>query len=353
MSVYCRKGKWYIDFYVNGCRVRECVGSSKGEASRALAVRKSEAIQGKFSFHKAKRSSLFAEFAEEYLAYCRANKKCPSRDATSLKVLIPFFQGKRLCDISAFDVEKFKLFRKKQVTGASTNRDLTCLKSLFNKAVKWHKAEGNPVVEIKFFREDNIIEKILTPDELERLLAECNPHIKPIILTAVHSGMRLNEILSLEWQCVDMQKKTITVIQSKSGRSRKIPMNMTLTNLFSSLKGNSNKFVFGSGDNPIKSVRTAFESAIKRSGVPKVRFHDLRHLFATRLVAAGVDLVTVQQLLGHSTIQMTMRYAHSSADSQRRAVECLEDGVFEKSSHNLVTRQKKADNVVALSACNT
>src|SRR3990172_10004377 len=115
MGVLSRNGKWYLDYYVDGLRIRECVGKSKTEAQKALAVRKAEIVQGKYNFKKEKRSPLFEDFAKEYMDYSMANKKSFTRDITSLNKLKPFFKGEKLCDISPFLVEKYKARRKNEI----------------------------------------------------------------------------------------------------------------------------------------------------------------------------------------------------------------------------------------------
>ena len=171
MGVLSRNGKWYLDYYVDGLRIRECVGKSKTEAQKALAVRKAEIVQGKYNFKKEKRSPLFEDFAKEYMDYSRANKKSFTRDITSLNKLKPFFKGEKLCDISPFLVEKYKARRKNEVKPATVNRELTCLKHMFSLACKWQKTDFNPVKEVRMFKEDNRKDRILSHDEANRLIA--------------------------------------------------------------------------------------------------------------------------------------------------------------------------------------
>ena len=85
----------------------------------------------------------------------------------------------------------------------------------------------------------------------------------------------------------------------------------------------ANSSLFTYRNKPLKDIRTAFKNACTRAGIKNLRFHDLRHTFATRLVLAGVDLATVSKLLGHSSIQMTMRYAHPTPEALKNAVSKL------------------------------
>lgn len=145
--------------------------------------------------------------------------------------------------------------------------------------------------------------------------------------------MRRGELLSLEWEQIDLVRRRIRILNAKTTSSeRSIPMNSTVHGLFCDLGQRRNsKLVFPSkrrnGDRFL-DLKKGFKKAVTLAGLPKIRFHDLRHTFATRLVQAGVDIITVQHLLGHARISMTARYAHSPDQARVAAVERL-DGLFE------------------------
>lgn len=140
----------------------------------------------------------------------------------------------------------------------------------------------------------NQVERILTPEEEERLLACSPPHLEPIIITALNTGMRKGEILSLRWEDVDLENNVITIRQevSKSKKTRRIPINTTLRKLLleQRLKSGGSLFVFlNSEGNPYKrhdAVKGAYERTCKKSGIKGLRFHDLRHTFASRALEA-------------------------------------------------------------------
>jgi integrase len=161
-------------------------------------------------------------------------------------------------------------------------------------------------------------------DEERKLIEASAPHFKPVIVVAINTGMRRGELLGLQWEQVDLQSRTITVKQSKSGRVRHVPLNKTAQQALSELPGLHEGQVFRYRGLPINDVKTAFLKAVKRAGIPCCRFHDLRHTFATRLVLAGVDLATVKELMGHASISTTMRYAHPSPPHKRDAVARLD-----------------------------
>jgi len=173
----------------------------------------------------------------------------------------------------------------------------------------------------------------MTEDEATRLLTECqraatypvashrSPHLHAIVTVALNTGLRLGEVLGLTWGRVDFSRGVILLEQTKNGRRREVPMNRAVDDVLSPLaRAHAGGRVFGP-----RSVRRAFESACERAKLINFHFHDLRHTFASWLVMRGRPLKEVQELLGHQTITMTMRYAHLSPDRLRDAVASLDD----------------------------
>ena len=127
---------------------------------------------------------------------------------------------------------------------------------------------------------------------------------------------------------------TVRAAYAKNGESRGVPMNDVLTDMLQTIRIKADKMgpVFCSRQGmAYKSFRTAFERAVQKAGIKDFTFHDLRHTFASRLAMARVDLATVQELMGHKDISMTLRYTHLSSDHKQRAVQELEQ--FGKKSH--------------------
>ena len=202
---------------------------------------------------------------------------------------------------------------------------------LFNLAKRWGKFVGeNPVSVSGLLPEENTKERILTIQEEAKLLSCSNEYLRPILLTALHTGMRKSEILTLKWNNIDLENKVITINQTntKSKKTRRIPINSDLRKLLyeQKLKSGGSEHVFLSQNGtPYKfhdSIKNAFNGACKRAGIIGLRFHDLRHTAATRMVEAGASIVAVSKILGHSDIKITMRYSHPE-NSLIDAVELL------------------------------
>ncbi len=333
MSLYQRGKSWYYDFQYRSERYTGCIGPvSRTVAKEILAKKKAEAVEGRYELPSKKPSSRLDEFAKEYFAYYRANRRPQSvqRHETAYRALQPTFGNQRLSEVSPLAIERYKRQRKQDgVSEVTVNRELALLKNLFTKAIEWEKATENPVKKVRLYREENGRTRFLTEDEESRLLACCGPQLKPLVITALHTGFRASELRSLTWGDIDFRRRVITVRASyaKNGESRSVPMNEVLTTTLKAVKlqGARGECVFCSRDGtPYRSFRSAFERAVRQAGIADFTFHDLRHTFASRLVMAGVDLPTVKELLGHKDITMTLRYAHLSSDHKQAAVKKLE-----------------------------
>jgi site-specific recombinase XerD len=342
MGVYKKNGKWYIDYYYEGRRIREMVGTNKRVAEDALAARRIEIARDKFRIENIKAHKDFRQLCEKYIEYAKDNKKSWRRDISSIGNMMPFFEKYRLSAITPQMIEEYKHERKRDgVTNATINRELACLKHMFNLAITWQMARKNPVIPVKFLKETNQRDEWLTPEEIKRLLNACSKHLKPIVHTALNTGMRLNEILNLKWSDVNLEQNVIMLDETKSGTPRQIPINNslrpTLLNLAS--KENEGPVFLNKFGKQMKSVRTQFENALRRAGIKrKITFHDLRHTFATHLVMGGVDLVAVKELLGHKTIRMTLRYSHLSSQHKRHAVNILGERLSGSDGHYMDTK---------------
>lgn len=329
MGVYQKGNTYYIDYYVDGRRRRECIGPDKRLAETVLKKRKVEIAEGRYLDIKKNEKIRFEDFADEfYRLHSQPNKK-PSAiqsDRILLKNLKSFFAGRYLYNIGIQLVEEYKIKRSKEVKPATVNRELACLKCLFNRAIEWGKTEDNPVRKVKLFRENNKRIRYLEKEEIQRLLDNCAPHLKPIAALAVNTGMRKSEILNLKWIDIDFKRNLLYLIETKNGERREIPINETVKEtLMKVLKHPHSPYVFCSEiGKPYANVRTSFDTALKRAGIKDFRFHDLRHTFASHLVMLGIDLRTVQELMGHKTIEMTLRYSHLSPDHKDRAVGILD-----------------------------
>lgn len=266
----------------------------------------------------------FSEFAKSFLQdYLMTEREKSWREESyRLNVCVDFFKNTPLRDITSQGIRRFKFERLSAGNSKiSVNRYRALLHKMFNVAIEEGYIEENPVTKVNRYSElENIRNRVLTEDEEQRLIAESSSRLESILKVALNTGMRLGEILKLMWKNVDLEKREIRVVEAKSGRSRKMPINSTLHGELIELKsqdGTDNR-VF-----PFKSIRTAFTNACERAGIKDFTFHDLRRTFGTRLLERGVDIVTISRLYGHSSVLVTQRYLHPKDELSREAVELL------------------------------
>jgi integrase len=199
-------------------------------------------------------------------------------------------------------------------------------------APSWSVILVNPLHGVRALSVPPPSERFLDLDEEKRLLAACDGvrsrYLRPAVVLALNTGMRRGELLSLEWQRVDLIHGRIRILKAKTKSSeRSIPLNGTSYALLSELAQNKKSLLVFPSNRKVGErfldLKKGFKKAVRLAGIAPIRFHDLRHTFATRLVQAGVDIITVQHLLGHAKISMTARYAHSPDDSKIAAVKRL------------------------------
>jgi integrase len=360
MGIYLKRGKYYIDFYADGKRVRECVGKiSRRKAENALKARQGEIVQGRYQMQRKRVSPTFGDFVTDFMEYSKAHKSSrgSESDETCLKHLTPFFGRYRLDQISSFLVEKYICERRgstsrrgKPPASATINRELQVLKHLFNKAIAWEKAEKNPVRGIRFLKEAPLIKRVLSEVEESALLPTAAPHLRIAIILAINTGLRLGEILALRWKDIDLVNDLLTVEHGKGDKRREVEINSGLkAALLEFRKMHRTEYLFFNEKTgkPILTPKTAFHAAVRRAGIAHIRFHDLRHTFASRLVAGGTDLVTVQHLLGHASIDMTMRYAHTGTSERRRAVALLDERGHQEDTTKSLSQQAVSQGMVS------
>lgn len=336
-SVYARGNSWVIKYKdVNGCWQRISIGKkpsmTKTIARDILTGIERKVKLGQHDMLKAK-IPLMRDFAKEYLAYQRdvKQKRSWDRDELCLAHIVAFFGNRKLSDIKPKDIDDYKESRLKKVKPGTVDRELQVLRHLFNLAHRWNNFFGkNPVSDSGLLHVNNQKERILTYEEEDRLLISSPEHLRNIIICALHTGMRKGEIISLKWGNVDLENNFITVAKenSKSKKSRRIPVNSVLRKLLLELRlksaGSECVFLNSEGTPYTRhdSLNRSFKNALDKAGIRGLRFHDLRHTAGTRLGEKNIPVQAINKLLGHADIRTTMRYVHPE-DSLRDAVEIL------------------------------
>ena len=337
MGLYKRKRSpyYWITYKVDGKRVYESTGTkNKKLAEKIYAKVIMDIEEGRF-FQTESRRRTFEELRDRYMAEFAIPNKAPrtiEKDRNTFKPLSTFFEGYTLAKITPQAITEYKLHRRTQGIKVGTlAKELELLRASLNVAMReWEWMDTSPFLKVRIEQPKNSIYRWLTADEEALLVSDCADWVKEIVLFALNTGMRQDEILSLKWQDVDLARRTLTVVKSKNGEQRTLPLNKAAISVLKK-KGNVRHIsglVFpsqaGTKINP-GNLRRGFNAARGKAGIDHVRFHDLRHTFATRLVQRGVDLYVVKELLGHKSIKMTMRYAHHYPESLRHGVDVLDE----------------------------
>lgn len=354
MGVFRRGGVWWIDYYDRDHqRIRESTNSTlRREADQLLALRKVEILRG---LHKQASQVTFGDFGKRYMEYAKVNKRSWLRDEQLLGHLQNYFgKDALLAEIDVARIEGYKIERRNKVSGSTVNRELALLKRMFNLAIDWDNfTERNPVCKVRFFREFNTGSRVISPEEEKKLIDNAAPFMQDLIVFGLNTGLRVGEIFSLRWSNVDMNQNVLNVFAHKTWKTRTVPMNKEVRRVIEAWSSNrKNELVFYNTETgkSFVDLKAGFGLACEKAKITGVTWHTLRHTFASRLLERGVDIVTVQQLLGHSTVTVTMRYTHTNLESKKAAVEQLANF-----GHNLVTvctKKQQRSKMVTNSASN-
>lgn len=333
-----KRGKyWCMRFTYQGRQIRRSTGTGDRRLAEAILGKvRAQLVEGQWFEKEAADTEAatrtFEELMARYLAEHASKKAQPRHYRGYAQNLSGFFGDRTLVEITPKLIVEYK--NRRYAAGlkpASINRELATMKKAFNLAVKeWEWCQENPVSRVSMEREHNQRDRWLSLEDEARLLQVCAPWLCDLVTFAVHTGMRMGEILALTWRGVDFTRRTVTVFRSKNGERRTIPMNDTVLSVLrrkSKIRSVKTDLVFCSqAFTPLEAghLRRAFRVAMKKAHIEDFHFHDLRHTFATRLVQEGVDLYKVQRLLGHKSPTMTQRYAHHHPESLRDGVAMLD-----------------------------
>ena len=333
---------WWFKFVYRGVRYRESTKqTNRRKAEDYASAFRVRLIEGELNVKRKKAAPTFTKAMADFLEWSKdhhaAHPNTTLRYTTASKPLLRYF-GKTLLDaITPEDVEKYRTWRKKQkgertqekLKPATINRELACLKAMFNHFIKLDLIVKNPVSRVKFQAENNEQIRVLTFDEEQKYLITASQPLKDVAILMLETGMRPEEVTRITVRNVNPDNGYVFNPFGKTkAAKRKIPLTRravdTLRDRVAKAEGD---YIFPHEkdvDKAMIKVNHAHYGALKRSGVERFRLYDLRHTFATRAAMSGVDLVTLAALLGHSRIQMVMRYAHPTAEHQVNAIRKLE-----------------------------
>lgn len=271
----------------------------------------------------------FREFVTDQLMPFFREYKRSADDDWSKFTLYQFetFGDRRLCDITQRDIEMYLAKLGKKLSKATCNRHRSLLSKVFRQAIAWgFLTTANPVANVAKFKEEISHQKFLTPDEVRRVieaaLTDMNAVAGDAIRALLLTGCRREEIMQARIEHYDPVNGTQYLPKTKS-KARYVILNDAAKAVFDKrvAEANGSPWLFPGRDTskPLANPWKAFRRILEAAGVEVCRLHDLRHSFCSTLVAQGVSLFQVQQLVGHASPQTTLRYAHLGADTLRQA----------------------------------
>ena len=311
-------------------RRRELVGTSLTSARRRLARRKTQIADKDWSFLDPPREAVptLRQFAARYIEYAKTTKKSWAFDRACLRAFLDAYGNRSLDALLPAQVDQFKAARAIDVSPRTVNHELQVVHLLFAAAVRWNVLERNPAAGVKRLKVPRKVIRVLSAEEEPRLLAAAPDHLRDLILLVLHTGLRKSEALGLRWKDIDLEERVLTVRAGKGDKARFIPINNTAAAALGRRRRDVGH-VFTWQGKPILDIKMSWTRTLRRAGIHGLTFHNLRDTFATRAVHRGVNLVTLRDLLGHSTIEMTVKYAHPTPEANRKAVALLDDAFGE------------------------
>jgi len=349
MALYKRGPVWWMRLTYQGRQIRRSTEvASKKLAEKIHAKVVTQIAEGKWFERLECEDKTLGDLLDRYINEYSVHNKAPHTvqgDIGIAREIKEFFGDIPLKDVTPRHIAEYKTFcRDKGLSPSSINHRRGLLCHAFKLGIReWEWVRENPVDRVRREKVNNARDRWLTVEEQNRLLDNCVIYVtglknvkeprywlQEIVLFALNTGMRQDEILSLLWTNVDLFRRTATVVRSKNGEKRTVPLNLTVLELLkrkTKVRHIKSNFVFASEAGTKvdhRNLLRAFYNALKRVEIEDFRFHDLRHTFATRLAQAGIDLYKIAKLLGHKDIKMTQRYAHHYPESLRDGVEILD-----------------------------
>ncbi|WP_295400367.1 site-specific integrase [uncultured Thiocystis sp.] len=335
---------WASFVDASGKRVRRSTGIRRSIEGR----READALLAKWKLeaHRQRQwdelpTHSFDDLMLEYLKATAGERRSESTVHMHVRRLRLSFAGATIEQLRAAEITVYIRRRKGEgVSNSTINRELEVLSAAIAYAVReWEWPITNPVPG-RMLKEPEGRLRWITRDEATNLIGAAKaqpkaPHLAPLIVLALHTGMRRGELLGLEWNRVDLNEGLIYLEarHTKAAKRRAVPVNAVAREALLNRahwreeQCPTTSWVFSDLDGSrIGSVKRSFATACRNAGIADFRFHDLRHTCAAWLVQLGVPLMDVRDVLGHSTVKMTERYAHLSPAQTRAAVSVLEAG---------------------------
>ncbi len=328
---------YYYDFVFEGKRYRRSCKTADRKLAEQIEISvKNDIIKRENGLPTDRNKRLLFQTAwENYLKNNGDSKGSAIRKITAAKHFLPFFKDKILSDILPLDIKNYQLERKIEIMSLEKNKDkkeseinfrsvnyeVIIISNFFNFCIERDYADNNPAYKIKKLNELSRLKTLDDGDIQKLILGATNKLTRDLITFLIYTGCRKGEALNLKWDDVDIKNGMIAIKGTKTKYDRHIPISNALRSILSHIEKNQDSlYVFNNSGAKIGDFKHSFHTACRNAGLKDMRIHDLRHVFASKMVMNGTSLYITGELLGHRTTQMTKRYSHLVPETLLKAV---------------------------------
>ncbi|MHB1696502.1 MAG: tyrosine-type recombinase/integrase [bacterium] len=357
-TIYKRGNLYWYQVRLEG---RQYQGSTKtGDKKLAQQIAntiETDLVRKKFSM-PVKSNYTFLPAWEQYVNSLNNSNGTIKVKGWISKHFLPVFGNRNIADITQSDIKSYQLKRKieiaampknidkreSEISFAYLNKEILILSNFCNFCIERGLIEKNPAAGIKKLNELSRL-KTLSESDINKLIAGAtNKLTRDLITFLIYTGCRKGEALNLKWEDVDLSNDVIAVKATKTKFDRYIPISQVVKGLLSHIDKKSDYVFCDKNGQKLNDFKKSFHTALKNAGLKDMHIHDLRHVFASKMVMGGTSLYITGELLGHKTPQMTMRYAHLMPDGLKKAM----DDVFGKNhfENMQATQFKKAMEII-------
>ena len=329
---------YYYDFVFEGKRYRRSCKTIDRKLAEQIEISvKNDIIkmENRLPTNRNK-SILFWTAWENYLKNNGNSEKAIERKNIAAMHFLPFFKDKTLSAIVPLDIKNYQLERKlelmsleknknkkeAEINFRSVNYEVIIISNFFNFCIERGYADKNPAAKIKKLNELKRLKTLSDEDIVKLIAGATNKLTRDIITFLIYTGCRKGEALNLKWDDTDLQNDVIAIKGTKTKYDRYVPISKPLKELLGGIEKNQDcLYVFNKKGAKIGNFKKSFHTACRNAGLKDLRIHDLRHVFASKMVMNGTSLYITGELLGHRTTQMTKRYSHLVPDTLKKAVD--------------------------------
>jgi integrase len=357
VSLYKRGNVWWFNYYHEGKHVQKSTKQGNKNVARHMeAAYHTALVMGEVGITERKKIPSFKVAMSDFIKWSQKEHRASTHRryrVSEVALSRHFGRFESLDKITPDEVEKFKSARqnqfatarskqhrkytKRKVKPATVNRELACLRAMFNHAIKGGLGRSlvNPVSQVKPLREENEQTRVLNYEEEKKYLAAATPLLRDVATLMLQTGMRPEEVYRIQPENVHLKGGYLV---NPFGKTKAAKRRITLTQtargvLARRIAGAEVPYLFPhdtDSSRPTPKVNNAHDRAVRDSKVAPFRLYDLRHTWATRAAESGIDLVTLAAMLGHSKINMVLRYAHPTARHQAQAMRSMETWVADQ-----------------------